>query len=159
MIEILRATVEDAPKILEIKLRAFSDEFKFYGPGAIPPQFDSLERQKDSIAKLPYFFKIVSDAAIVGAVVVVDKGEGVFILASIHIDLDKQNQGIGTAVLKMIERQFPRAKKWQLETPYRSYRNHHFYEKFGYVKVGEHVPPHAQGTSFMLFDYEKLIKE
>lgn len=32
---------------------------------------------------------------------------------------------------------FSNAITWTLETPYLSYRNHHFYEKHGFVKVGE----------------------
>jgi len=44
-------------------------------------------------------------------------------------------------------------KKWSLDTPYLSYRNHHFYEKMGYKKVGE--TQLEKGSKFRLFEYEK----
>jgi hypothetical protein len=49
MIEILRATEEDAPTILEVKQRAFSKEFELYGAKSIPPNFDSINRQIELI--------------------------------------------------------------------------------------------------------------
>jgi len=157
MIKLVRATVEDAPKILEIKLRAFASEFETYGKAAIPPEFDSIEKQIRTITEQPYFFKIIKDGRISGATLAVDLSCGVFYLASIYIDADRQNQGIGTDALKIIEREFSQAKIWRLETPYLSYTNQRFYEKFGYKKVGEYVPPYSEGSDFILFKYEKIM--
>lgn len=42
------------------------------------------------------------------------------------IDPDFKNQGHGLAVFKSIEKRYP-VKKWQLETPDYSVRNHYFY--------------------------------
>jgi hypothetical protein len=50
---------------------------------------------------------------------------------------------------------YPDARKWSLDTPYKSYRNHYFYEKHGYVKVGETQP--EKENEFYLFLYEKNI--
>ncbi len=41
------------------------------------------------------------------------------------------------------------------ETPYKSYRNHHFYEKLGYSRVGEEKPD--PGKEFCLYIYEKKV--
>lgn len=152
-----KATIDDAQKILEVKLRAFSKEHKFYGPSSVPPRFNLIERQIEVIKEQPYCYKIMKDDKIIGGTLVVDLGEGKFVLASIYIDLDYQNQGIGSSIMKMIEDMFPQAKKWILDTPYLSYRNHHFYEKLGFKKVGEHVLDHAIGSDFRLFDYEKIV--
>jgi len=41
---------------------------------------------------------------------------------------------------------------WTLDTPDYATRNHHFYEKFGYVRVGSEPV-----EDFMLLAYEKHI--
>ncbi|AYW46345.1 GNAT family N-acetyltransferase [Tetragenococcus koreensis] len=46
------------------------------------------------------------------------------------------NQGIGTAAWQKVEEMYP-GNNWQVETPAYSLRNHHFYEKLGFIKVGE----------------------
>jgi hypothetical protein len=54
--------------------------------------------------------------------------------------------------MKFLFEEFAGAEKWTLETPYLSFRNHHFYEKLGYKKVGETQP---EPDGFHLFLYEK----
>jgi len=44
---------------------------------------------------------------------------------------------------------------WRLVTPYKAYRNHHFYEKFGYTKVSEIQPD--PDNEFKVFEYIKEI--
>lgn len=63
-----------------------------------------------------------------------------------------QNKKIGSMLMKHLDEVFPDAKLWHLNTPYKSYRNHHFYEKYGYVKVGETEP---EKDGFCLFQYER----
>jgi ribosomal protein S18 acetylase RimI-like enzyme len=48
--------------------------------------------------------------------------------------------GVGTQAMGFIERAFP-ATIWTLETPTFATRDQHFYEKLGYVRVGERVSP------------------
>jgi len=38
---------------------------------------------------------------------------------------------------------------------YKACRNHHFYEKFGYTKIGEFQPD--PNNAFKLFEYKKEI--
>jgi GNAT superfamily N-acetyltransferase len=154
---ILRAQVLDAEPILAMKLRAFADEFRRYGSISIPPEFDSLERQIRFIDELHYF-KILRGGELVGAACVVDLGEGEFVLASIYVDPSVQGQGIGTKAIFGLERQFPQARRWRLETPYLSFSNQRLYERVGYRKLGEQVPSFAVGSDFRLFEYEKILE-
>lgn len=63
-----------------------------------------------------------------------------------------QNKGIGTAALLFLEEQFSDVKLWTLYTPFLSFRNHYFYEKFGYRKTKE-----VQiSQDLILFKYEKV---
>lgn len=90
----------------------------------------------------------------VGGIIVFDKGEEAY-LYKMFIIPALQNKGIGTQTISFTERELSRVKKWALHTPYLSYRNHHFYEKLGYSKVGETNPKVPEG--FRLFTYEKYV--
>jgi len=65
--------------------------------------------------------------------------------------------GIGAKAIKFLEQEFPEAKVWGLDTPYKSYGNHHFYEKMGYVKVRETEPINDK-CGFYLYVYEKKME-
>lgn len=149
MISIIRAVTEDAENILKLKVSSFSREVKLYGAG--PPGYDSLENQRIAIEK-GYYYKIYDNEQLIGGMGVFDKGENHFRIGSIFVDLEYQNRGIGSVVMKLIENEFPYVLRWTLETPYLSYLNHHFYEKSGFIKVGETGP---EENGFYLFLYQK----
>ncbi|WP_269083163.1 GNAT family N-acetyltransferase [Ornithinibacillus californiensis] len=67
----------------------------------------------------------------------------------------QQNKGLGSQIMQLIEREFPKATEWSLDTPHLNTRNHHFYEKLGYEKVGEH----RITEQLVLIDYVKLKNE
>ena len=70
------------------------------------------------------------------------------------MSLEYQDRGIGSQAMNFIFSNYKNVTKWSLETPYRSFRNHHFYEKQGFVKVGEYKP-YDNHNEFVLFKYEK----
>lgn len=153
MISIVRARVEDASEILKVKICSFKDEVNLYGVG--PPGYDSLESQIKSI-KEKHYYKILDGEKIIGGMSIGDIGEGNYWIGSIYIDLEYQNRGIGSMAMSFLEDEFPQAVKMTLETPYLSFRNHHFYEKMGFKKVGETEPDE---NCIYLFKYEKVLKE
>lgn len=58
-----------------------------------------------------------------------------------------------------LEKHHLNAIGFKLLTPAKSYRNHHFYEKLGYVKISESAP--IPNDEFRVFEYVKkrnLIK-
>ncbi len=77
--------------------------------------------------------------------------KGSNVLGTIFLDPEYQNQGIGTFVMNHVHQTYP-ANHWILDTPEWQTRNHHFYEKLGYRKVGEQKEPHA---GFTLRIYQK----
>ncbi len=153
MLEFIRATEEDLEEYMKAKIDAFSDDVKQYGFG--PSGYDDFEKQKENMANYPTY-KIVLDDVIIGGMSCCDLGEGVFWLGGIYIDKAHQNMGIGAKAITFIEKEFPQAKRWRLHTPFKSYRNHHFYEKMGYNKIGETLPKEDK-DGFYLFEYEKII--
>lgn len=149
-IRLERATQDDAESLQTLKLRAFRQEVALYGFG--PPYYDSIDRLKQAI-EVPYYYKILAGENLIGGCCVREIAENQYRLSSLYLDEDWQNQGVGSIVMPLIFEAFPHAKRWSLETPHRSIRNHHFYEKCGFVKVGETPPEPPKG--FYLFLYAR----
>ena len=152
MIKFSKATASDAELLLQVKIRAFAWDVEKYGMG--PPNYDSLEDLLLAISKAHYY-KISYNDTIVGGFSLYEMGGLHFELGSIYIDPDYQGKGIGQQAISYIERIYSEIRKWTLDTPYLSYRNHYFYEKMGFLKIGERKLEVPQG--FVLFQYEKNI--
>lgn len=147
-----RATPADAEILVKVQIAAFHDDARLY-PGVElggPPGYDSVEVMLRKIRETDVY-KIVVDGEIIGGIIVYDEGDGHYHLDVLDVDPAYHNRGVGTQAMQFIERTYP-AQKWTLNTPGYALRNQHFYEKLGYVKVGE-----APFDGFILFDYEKQI--
>ena len=152
MIKFSRAAASDAESLLKAKIKAFAWDVEKYGMG--PPNYDSLEDLLLAISKAKYY-KISYNDTIMGGFSLYDMGSLHFELGSIYIEPDYQGKGIGEQAINYIEHSYPEIRKWTLDTPYLSFRNHHFYEKMGYKKIGEEKLEVPQG--FVLFRYEKIL--
>jgi GNAT superfamily N-acetyltransferase len=147
-------TIEDAAQLLEAQIRAFHDDARLY-PGVElggPPNYDSLPAVIREIQE-DLYHKIVHEGKIIGALVVFDYGGGHYHLDKIFVDPEYHNRGVGTQAMQFLEKTYP-AAVWTLDTPAYAVRNHHFYEKLGYVKEGEKV----EDGNFRLFCYRKTLK-
>jgi GNAT superfamily N-acetyltransferase len=147
-----RATPADAEALVRAQIHAFHHDAYIY-PGVEiggPPGYDSVESALNKMQEDDYY-KIVCDGQIVGGIVVFDFGQGHFHLDLIYLDPDYHNLGIGTRAMQFIEQAYS-ATKWSLDTPTYAVRNHHFYEKFGYVKVRE-----EERDGITLIAYEKQV--
>lgn len=139
MIEIQRATADDAAELTAIQARTFRDDNKRKPPGCSlegPPGYDSVEWNAARMAETPYF-KIVSGARLVGGIIVFDMGHGHYELGRIYVDPPFQDRGIGQAAMRQLFDAFPKARKWTLGTPSWAVRNQHFYKELGFVVVRE----------------------
>ncbi len=151
------ATPGDATTLAQIQKRAFEDEVKSYGKG--PPGFDIPQAQIRAMQMATYYKILVGDAIAGGLIVrAKDQPAGHFYLIRMFLDPDFQNRGIGAQAFAALEQKYPTAAKWSLDTPHRSLRNHHFYEKLGFVKVGQTDPsqhPDMADPDFHLTLFEK----
>jgi ribosomal protein S18 acetylase RimI-like enzyme len=148
-----RARAADAEALVSAQIAAFHHDSVLY-PGVEiggPPGYDSVEHMLAKIGE-DECYAIVCAGQIIGGIVVFDLGDGHFHLDLIAIDPAYQNRGIGTQAIRFIEQAYP-ATKWSLDTPAWAVRNQHFYEKFGFVKVGEEAFP-----DITLFQYEKRLR-
>jgi GNAT superfamily N-acetyltransferase len=132
------ATINDAQKLVEIQKASFDEESKRFNGNEAggPPGYDSSSWQIEMMENCDYF-KIIYNKEIIGAAIVVIESNQVYNLGRIFIDPRFQNQGMGTKVLKEIEKNYPDSIKWWLDTPNWSTKNHHFYKKCGFIKAGE----------------------
>jgi len=88
--------------------------------------------------------KIVYDNIIVGAYTVGIKANNEYSLEMLYIEPKYRKRHIGSIVWKHIEEKYKGAKKWTVETPDYSKRNHYFYtEKCGFVFHKENLCPNV----------------
>ena len=157
MIELKPAMPVDAVELTDVQMRTFDEDSRAHGQGERggPPGYDSVAWQIDMMQRGQYF-KLVDTQRIIGGAIVFDYGCGHFELGRIYLDPEFQNRGLGSIAMQLIEQQFPTAERWTLDTPHWAKRNHHFYEKLGYVKVREEAIDELGGLR--LFFYEKEIE-
>jgi GNAT superfamily N-acetyltransferase len=147
-----RAELHDAEALVRVAVAAFHQDAILY-PGIDlggPPGYDSAAVMRRKIAE-DECYKIVEGERIIGGIVVFVRGNGHYHLDLIFISPDYHNRGIGTQALQFIEDTYS-ATQWTLDTPTWAIRNIHFYEKLGYVKVGE-----FEDDDTTLIAYEKCI--
>lgn len=151
-----KACVRDAEILTEIQKRTFDDDSRRFAglPGGGPPGYDSTGWTLWAI-KTGIYYKILAGpfpSQIVGGVILFDMHRRHFNLGRIFVDPAWQDRGIGSQAIRFIEKTFPYVKRWSLDTPEWATRNHHFYERLGYVKVGEEP---LEGANMRLYLYEK----
>ena len=84
------------------------------------------------------YYKILADDwRIIGGFIVMLKGYRYYELMRIFIQPEFQNQGIGAQAFEFLWSQYPNVERWTLGTPAWNRRNRHFYQKVGFVEVGE----------------------
>jgi GNAT superfamily N-acetyltransferase len=153
MVEIKKAESNDKRELTRLAIEAFTEDKNKYGQ--FPPFID-IEKNALRYIDKGFIFKIIKEDRIIGGAVIFKEGTEDYSLGTIFICPPYQNQGIGKTVMSLIEAEFPNARRWRLDTPHLSFRNHHFYEKMGYIKVGEEFP-NKNDKDFKLFLYEKRI--
>lgn len=152
MLLLKRSTIHEAAVLLDIQKEAFQEDLITYEDYETNPVNEPIERL---IKKIQLFihYTIWIDGEIAGGADVRDNGDGKYRLNRVFLSKQYQNKGFGTELINLIEAQFPLAKEWALDTPYLNTRNHHFYEKLGYKRQGQHQVNHK----LILIDYVKKM--
>lgn len=149
----IKKTIKDeVEKLLLIQQEAFADDLKKYQDFETSPVNESFERLVYKVENYLHY-SIWYDNQIIGGIDIREREEAKFRLNRIFLADAYQNKGLGTYIIQRIEAEFPNAVEWSLDTPHLNSRNHHFYEKLGYKKVGEH----KISESFILIDYKKIM--
>jgi RimJ/RimL family protein N-acetyltransferase len=129
-LQIETATINDAKEILQLQRVAYESESKIYNDPEIPPLTENLTQLK-ALFSNHTFLKATIDGKIVGSVrACINNGSchiGRLIVSPQH-----QNRGIGTQLLKAIEQQYTKCRRFELFTGIKSAKNIHLYERAGY---------------------------
>jgi ribosomal protein S18 acetylase RimI-like enzyme len=136
-IVIRRTFVEEAEGILEVQKLAFNEDLETYKDYETSPATEPIKKLLYKINKNFHYTILILDSIIGGAELRLDSESECYI-NRIFLLPEFQNKGLGTQIMTYFENEFPKVEKWTLCTPHKNYRNHHFYEKLGYKKVGEH---------------------
>lgn len=132
-LSITPATIEDAREILNLQKLAYQSEAAIYQDYTIPPLVQTLSEIEAELQH-QVFLKAVAAGRIIGSVRAYLQQETCYI-GRLIAHPDYQNRGLGTALMKEIERCFPQARRYELFTGHRSERNLYLYEKLGYLRA------------------------
>jgi GNAT superfamily N-acetyltransferase len=126
----------DAERLAAISRRAFENDVRYGAPAeGGPPGYDSAAWQQETARAATAYLEIEIEGTIVGGIIVFGTS-GEYVVGRMFIEPDQQNRGIGAKAMDLLERRFPDAKRWSLETPPWNRRNHRFYGKVGYARAG-----------------------
>jgi GNAT superfamily N-acetyltransferase len=152
-------TETDIPELTDVMTRAFDDDAQRHlgeGKGG-PPGYDDGGFFQEWL--FPYEeskgYKVLLDGRIVGGLIVWILDGGDNILGTIFVDPDYQDRGIGTRTWAFVEATYPDTRSWKLGTPSYAIKNHHFYEKCGFVKVDEES---VEGHDWTSYIFRKVIE-
>ncbi len=145
--EIVRAKAEDAEVILQIQKTAYLSEAKINDDYNIPPLTQTLEEIKEEFNTCTFLKAVINDQ-IVGSVKGSAKGDTCYIGRLITRD-EFQNRGIGTMLLKQIEKEFQTVSRYELFTGKNSEKNLYLYRKNGYTIFNEQALSEKTTIVFM----------
>jgi GNAT superfamily N-acetyltransferase len=136
VVNLRRFESRDAGLLAAISKRAFEHDVHYGAPvPGGPPGYDAPEWQARAAREATAYFVIHHQGDVVGGMIVFGSS-GDYWLGRMFVDPMAQNQGIGARAIDLLEDEYPDAKRWALETPSWNTRNHRFYEKLGYARVG-----------------------
>ena len=130
------ATLADAEAILALQRRAYAAEAALYDDWSIPPLTESLEALQQAFATTT-ILKAVDGGAIVGSVRGKDESGncGICQIGRLIVEPELQRQGIGSRLLRAIERCFPDVRSFELFTGEQSAGNLRLYARHGYLAI------------------------
>ena len=130
---IVKAEEKQVSKIVDISIRAFETDVDVGGAkGDCPPGFDSVEWHEQMAQEGHLYAAMIGDE-LVGAAIVFpnEKAKSVYV-GRIFIDSKYHRKGYGTRLMDCIEKAFPFATEFNLDTPCWNKRTNAFYERLGY---------------------------
>jgi len=127
---IQRASIKDAERILEIQKLAYICQAEIYNDYTIPPLTETIDELiKDFDTKA--IFKATFDNKVVGSIRATLDCDSCYI-GRLSIHPDYQNKGIGTALIDIVESTFDHCVRFELFTGHKSENNIRLYERLGY---------------------------
>ena len=135
---IVTAEENQIKTIVEMSVRAFETDVNVCGTkGDFPPEYDSVEWHKQ-MALEGHLYQAMIGKEIVGAAVIFsDETKNSVYIGRIFIDSIYHRKGYGIRLMECIEKNYPFAAEFNLDTPSWNARTKAFYEKLGYQIIKE----------------------
>jgi GNAT superfamily N-acetyltransferase len=151
-VSIKKTKLDEIENLLAIQKEVFAEDYALYKDHDSTPVNETKEKLIENIERF-FHFTIWLDNDIIGAIDIRPLDDKRLRLSKLFLRTEYQNKGLGSTIIQLMESEFPFIQNWSLYTPYLNKRNHHFYEKLGYMKIGE-----VQVTEkLQLFKYEKIV--
>lgn len=150
MITVRKMTKSDVPVLYEIALRAFAKDYERFGQ--YPPVINL--KKKRFLPPLIFGRTFLEGDKIIGGAFAAGfgkKGE----IGAIFIGPMYQHKNYGKKAIRLIEKSYPKVRKWKLDTPAEHIGLHRFYESLGYVKISEGKDAKS---GIAVFRYEKTVR-
>ncbi|MGF1734128.1 GNAT family N-acetyltransferase [Photobacterium satsumensis] len=151
-VKIKAVNLNEAALVQNCAFDAFQEDFNKYG--SYPPNIESMDWICAQIAK-GNFYKVLYGGVFAGGFCVELDADKILDIKYVFLGQQFQDKKIGSQVMGLIEKQFGEAVAFKLLTPSESLRNHHFYEKQGYIKTRVFNPIPDDG--FSVFEYFKRV--
>ncbi|MGD9948990.1 MAG: GNAT family N-acetyltransferase [Desulfobulbus sp.] len=141
MVTISPAIQSDAAAILELQRSAYQSEARLYNDWSLPPLTQMLDSMLQDMATMTVL-KAIQDEKLVGSVRGILQ-DGICNIGRLIVEPSHQRRGIGSALLRAIETNFPTARAFSLFTGGRSEENLRLYRRHDYRETHrEQVAPH-----------------
>jgi len=125
-----RANVEDAPGMLDLQRRAFAEEGRRSGSQDIPPLTEPLNAVIEHV-RSETAFVARDNGKIIGTIRGIVEGRACTVRA-LAVDPANRGQGVGSSLLRTLERALPDVARFDLTTNTVMDGNVAFYERHGY---------------------------
>ena len=134
---LVKAKEDSLKRIVDMSIRAFKTDVIVGEEKAGPPEFDSVEWHKQMVREGHLYQAMIGKNLVGAAIVFPDEAKNSVYIGRIFIDSIYHRKGYGIRLMECIEKEFPFAAEFNLDTPSRNERTNAFYKKSGYrvIKV------------------------
>ncbi len=136
-INLIKAEVESCSEIYELQIKSFQALLEKYQDEESNPGAETIERFYERFRQPNTdYWMIELEEKRIGAIRICDFGE-LCKLKQIFILPEFQNCGYAQDAIKAVEKAYPNAQRWELDTILQEDKLCHLYEKMGYCKTGK----------------------
>ena len=130
---IVKAEEKQVANIVDISIRAFETDVNVGGTkGDCPPGFDSVEWHEQMAQEGHLYAAMIGDDLVGAAIVFPDEKTKSVYVGRVFTDSMYHRKGYGTRLMDSIEKFFPWANEFNLDTPCWNKRTNAFYQGIGY---------------------------
>ncbi|MNI44561.1 Acetyltransferase (GNAT) family protein [compost metagenome] len=136
MLTVKRTEIHEADTLRIIQNEAFQEDLAKFQDFETNPACESLERMQYKILNSEYY-TISFDSTIIGGAAVRKRANYEYRISPVFLLPRYQDKGFGKQIINYLISSYPDAQLWSLDTPKQNARNSYFYEKLGFIPVGE----------------------